>query len=237
MSTAAVDFDALDAVLRAHSADMVLSTEERFELREVGAQSTGDQIRFMRNRAFDITRDAIRDQPGQALDMLRWLEQVVRTLDLSVQGAMTASTAVFSPGDACLRKLVELCRGARTSMDICVFTIADDRLTTEILQAHRRGVQVRIISDNDKRTDTGSDIDRMIEAGVEVRMDPTPHHMHHKFALFDAALLANGSFNWTRSASMSNFENLVVSADPYLIRCFGGQFGDLWSDFDTKSAA
>ncbi len=230
-----MDFNDLDRVLRAHAADLNLSPEEKFALRELGVQSTTEQIRFMRNQAFEIAREGIRTQPEQALDLLRWVEQVVRTLDLSVLGAVTATTAFFSPGDACLRKLRELCRGARTSMDICVFTIADDRLTDEIIAAHRRGVQVRIVSDNDKRMDTGSDIAQLIAAGISVRMDPTPFHMHHKFALFDTALLANGSFNWTRSASMSNFENLVVSADAYLVRCFGGQFEQLWSEFELPA--
>jgi phosphatidylserine/phosphatidylglycerophosphate/cardiolipin synthase-like enzyme len=55
--------------------------------------------------------------------------------------------------------------------------------------------------------------------------------MHHKFALFDGKRLANGSFNWTRSASTSNNENLVVSADAYLVRCFAGEFDSLWKKF------
>lgn len=229
-----MDFNDLDRVLRDQAADLELSPEEKYELRELGAQSSADQIRYMRNQAFGIARESIRVQPENALDLLRWVEQVVRTLDLFILGAATATTAFFSPGDACLCKLRELCRGARTSMDICVFTIADDRLTEEIIAAHRRGVRVRIVSDNDKRMDSGSDIARLLEEGISVRMDPTPFHMHHKFALFDAGLLANGSFNWTRSASMSNFENLVVSADAYLVRCFGGQFEQLWSEFETS---
>ena len=40
-------------------------------------------------------------------------------------------------------------RGCRATLDICVFTIADDRLTESILAAHRRGVAVRIITDEE----------------------------------------------------------------------------------------
>ena len=41
--------------------------------------------------------------------------------------------------------------------------------------------------------------------------------MHHKFALFDGRRLMTGSFNWTRSASEQNEENLIVTADPVLV--------------------
>ncbi|MCB1610410.1 MAG: hypothetical protein KDI60_01280, partial [Xanthomonadales bacterium] len=53
-------------------------------------------------------------------------------------------------------------------------------------------------------------------------------HMHHKFALFDGRWLLNGSFNWTRSASRANDENLVVTNDPKQLRLFGAQFEGLW---------
>ena len=41
----------------------------------------------------------------------------------------------------------------------------------------------------------------LAELGVAVRIDRSEHHMHHKFALFDDAILATGSYNWTRSAA------------------------------------
>ncbi|TDR47588.1 phospholipase D-like protein [Tahibacter aquaticus] len=226
-----MDFQRLDQTLRASAADLRLDNEEKFQLREIGTQLSGEQIRRLRNTAFDIARTQIEAQPAQAVALLRWLEQVVKTLDLSVNVAAAVHSAYFTPGDACLRKLRELCAAARQQLDICVFTLADDRLSEEVVAAHRRGVKVRIVSDNDKRWDSGSDIAQLAASGIEIRLDPGPAHMHHKFALFDGRLLANGSFNWTRSASSSNDENLVVSSDTYLLRCFAGQFESLWQRY------
>lgn len=78
-------------------------------------------------------------------------------------------------------------------------------------------MRVRIASDNDndKRFDDGSDIARLAALGIEVRLDDTPFHMHHKFAIFDGTSIANGSFNWTRSASSSNHER---GRQPDLVR-------------------
>lgn len=226
-----MDFDRLDQALRASAADFRLDDTEKVELRQLGANLALEQLRRLRNAAFTIARERATAAPEHTAGVLRWLEQVVRTLDLSSQVAAAAHSAYFTPGDACLRKLRELCAAARRQLDICVFTLADDRLTDAVLQAHRRGVQVRIVSDDDKRHDAGSDIAALAAAGIEIRLDRSAAHMHHKFAVFDGRLLANGSFNWTRSASLSNDENLVVSSDAYLVRCFSGQFEALWGRY------
>lgn len=226
-----MDFAALDTRLRESAADHALDAREKVELRALGTQLDGEQIRRLRNVAFDIARESVAAAPASVGDILRWLEQVVRTLDVSAVTPIAATTAYFSPGDACLGALQGLLAGARRTLDICVFTIADDRLTESILAAHRRGVAVRIITDDDKRFDSGSDIHRLGDAGVPVRTDDAPVHMHHKFAIADGRRLANGSFNWTRSASVHNDENLIISEEPYLVRVFASQFEALWTRF------
>lgn len=226
-----MNFEQLDQTLRASAADHRLDNEEKFQLREIGAQLQTEQLRRLRNTAFAIARERVEAEPAQAAALLRWLEQVVKTLDLCNSVAAAAHSAYFTPGDACLRKLRELCGGAKRQIDICVFTLADDRLSEAVLAAHERGVQVRIVTDDDKRHDEGSDILSLARAGIAVRTDRSPAHMHHKFAVFDGRLLANGSFNWTRSASHSNDENLIVSSDAYLVRCFAGQFDLLWQRY------
>ena len=226
-----MDFDALDRSLRESAQDFTLDAGEKLQLRELGLQLDAGRVRFLRNRAFDIAREVMLATPAETLDVLRWLEQVVKTLDAANEAAPVVSSAYFSPGDTCLRRLRDLMRGCKATLDICVFTIADDRLTEAILDCHARGVQVRVVSDNDKQHDSGSDIDRLRAQGVQVRVDDAPSHMHHKFALFDGRVLANGSFNWTRSATRDNDENLVVSDDANLVRVFGLQFGKLWQQF------
>ncbi|WP_312369763.1 phospholipase D-like domain-containing protein [Stenotrophomonas sp.] len=226
-----MDFDSLDRQLRDSAQDRSLSNEERSVLRELGEELPPDRLRFMRNRAFDIAREQISANPAEALPVLKWVEQVVRTLDANVGPVETLTSTYFSPGDACMQRLRALCASARKTLDICVFTISDDRLSSVILDAHKRGVVVRIISDNDKVYDDGNDIRRLHESAIPVKVDHSEYHMHHKFALFDGKQLANGSFNWTRTATEHNDENLVVSNDPNLVRSFAQQFEVLWGRY------
>jgi mitochondrial cardiolipin hydrolase len=101
-------------------------------------------------------------------------------------------------------------------------------------RAHRRGVNLRVITDNDKLFDEGSDIERLSSAGIPVRVDNTEYHMHHKFAIFDGTLLLNGSYNWTRSAALYNEENYILTGDQRLIRFFAELFNTLWEKFGSK---
>lgn len=78
------------------------------------------------------------------------------------------------------------------------------------------------------RFDEGSDIQRLKNAGIEVRTDRTPAHMHHKFAIFDRQTLLTGSYNWTRSAAEHNHENVVVTADARLTEAFDEAFERIW---------
>ncbi len=78
-----MDFGQLDEALRASAADFNLDNEERFELREIGARLDAERIRYLRNRAFEMARELVLANGAGTLDVLRWLEQVVKTLDLS----------------------------------------------------------------------------------------------------------------------------------------------------------
>ena len=120
------------------------------------------------------------------------------------------------------------CENRRTTVDICVFTLTDDRITEAVIDAAARGVRTRIISDNDKSLDPGSDMRRLHAARILVRIDRTPNHMHHKFAVFDGKIVVSGSYNWTRSAAEDNEENIVVTNDQKIVRAFHKQFERLW---------
>jgi mitochondrial cardiolipin hydrolase len=229
-----IDFSELDRLLRDSAVDAVLNDAEKFELRQIGSGLSRDRVRYLRNRAFDLVRERWNGPEVASLDLLRWLEQVIRTLDAGADPPPVEAHAYFAPGEDCLRRLRELCLGAKRSVDVCVYTVSDDRLCDALLDAHRRGVAVRILSDDHKVHDAGSDVLRLRDRGLDVRLDDTAFHMHHKFALFDGQRLASGSFNWTRSASEGNEENLVVTDDVRLVRAFAAHFEQLWAKLDAR---
>ncbi|SDL07653.1 PLD-like domain-containing protein [Catalinimonas alkaloidigena] len=224
--------DALEASLARTFEDYLLSQEEKSALREALAPFRYDTatLNFARNRAFDLVEAHARTATF-APDALRWLEHVIKTIDTMRETAtLPLADAHFSPGSACADRIIQLVEHTRLSLDICVFTISDDRISRALVEAHQRGIAVRIVTDNDKSNDRGSDVYHFAEEGLAVRIDTSPNHMHHKFAIFDQHTLVNGSFNWTRSASHYNQENITVLTDLNVLSAFRATFDRLWTD-------
>ncbi len=192
------------------------------------AVSEADRV-AVRARAFAVARESIANDPPAVLNRL---EETLRVVGRPAATAVRVETgqAYFSPGTACIQELQRQFNTARESADVCVFTITDDRITDAIIRAHARGLRVRVITDDQKSHDLGSDIEQLQAAGIECRIDVgNPAHMHHKFALFDGLRLLTGSFNWTRSATEQNEENLIATPDPVLVEAFAGRFEKLWN--------
>ena len=134
----------------------------------------------------------------------------------------------FSPGNDILDAITEQLQQCTNSLDICVFTLSDDRILDAIIACYRDGITIRVLSDNDKQYDRGSDIRTLSDAGVDVRVDVSDAHMHHKFMIVDRFTVLTGSYNWTRSAATKNAENLVVIEDQETARQFSDEFERLW---------
>ena len=189
------------------------------------------ELRRLRARAFALAKNRVGDP--DAVRVLEWLESMLGALGAEPEAEELApeSDVFFSPGEQCLRAVLSAFADAREKVDVCVFTITDDRIARGMLAAHRRGTRLRVVTDNDKVHDRGSDIAELARAGIAVRVDRTEFHMHHKFALVDDRYLLNGSYNWTRSASANNDENVVVSREARLVKKFAAHFERLWAKF------
>ncbi len=213
--------------------DHQFSRKEKKSLKELLADHPLDdrEKALFQSKAFDIARESLsKTEPGKVVD---WLEEVVKTLHAPSQistDKQALAEAFFTPGDDCPGKIGHLISSCRKSLDICVFTITDNRLSRPILAAHRRGVSVRIISDDEKMDDAGSDMHLFHREGIPIRIDRTQYHMHHKFALFDDSQVVTGSYNWTRGAAEYNHENFIIVNDQRLLRKFKSVFEKLWTD-------
>ena len=187
------------------------------------------QLGFLRHRAFAVARESIVGPEGIAA--MEWLEDVIKVFQPREEPDQNSSQVYFSPGDDCPQIIINQLERASRSIDICVFTITDNRIADAIRDAFVRGIAVRVISDNDKSLDPGSDIERLKGLGVPIRIDQTQHHMHHKYAVFDQKTTLTGSYNWTRSADKHNDENFVITSEPTINRAYSGHFDRLWNAF------
>lgn len=226
------------SLLRSTLEDERLSKEESQALGEAlaGVGADASALAFVRNAAFALARERIEAQPGAVLG---WLDRVDRQVDRAVRAAgdvRAEERVAFSPGLACLRLVTGALRSARRTVDACVFTITDDRIADLLLELHARGVRVRVVTDDEKASDPGSDVARLAAAGVGVRTDDSPDHMHHKFAVVDERVVVHGSYNWTRSAA-DNQEHLCLTTSRAVVEPFARRFEELWSLYGGAGGA
>lgn len=219
----------LQNLLQQSLEDLLLSRGERQALRQVFEELAPEpnEIAALRHLIFETARSRVELRDSRRV--LDWLEELMKLLQAPRAAIeVHSSESYFSPGEECPQRIMQLLRAARTDLDICVFTITDDRLTEAILEAQARGIAIRIITDNEKAFDLGSDVERLQAAGIRLKVDQTPFHMHHKFALFDRQLLLTGSYNWTRGAARDNLENFIVTSERRLVEPFQEVFESLW---------
>ena len=224
-------------LLRQTLQDHRLARSEKSQLLTVleSLQPNDQQLANFRSIAFSLAGESI--DAANGLQIVEWLEEVTKVLQPR-PGAATAdvSAAYFSPQDNCPGQIRARLAQAKRMVDLCVFTITDDRLTSAILEAHHRGVRIRIITDDDKAADLGSDAAQFLNAGIALRTDRSRYHMHHKFAVFDGTLLLNGSYNWTRGAAENNEENFIITSDRRLVEEFSAAFDKLWKQVGPSAA-
>jgi phosphatidylserine/phosphatidylglycerophosphate/cardiolipin synthase-like enzyme len=219
----------IETFLRRSLDDGNLSRGERQSLNAtLSALDSVAASQTLLKHAFALVRERV--EHPEAAPSLDWLEAVVLAVRAGrAERAATIAEAHFSPGDDCLDAILRSLRHASRSADICVFTITDDRISEAIIAAHHRGVSIRIVSDDQKAEDLGSDVPRFEQVGIAVRVDRSPFHMHHKFAVLDGGLLLTGSYNWTRGAARDNEENLTETNEPRLVKAFSTAFDRLWN--------
>jgi phosphatidylserine/phosphatidylglycerophosphate/cardiolipin synthase-like enzyme len=218
--------DELVAYLQSSIADEVFSKEEKrtFKLLVQEKLLDQNQLNFLRSKVFELADQKI--NPTNYSFILEWTKTAISAL---ATPPPQTTDAFFSPGEECRTTIMQYIDRATKQLLICVFTISDNNITKSLLAAHKRRVQIKLITDNDKSLDMGSDIDELARAGIAVKMDITPNHMHHKFMIADQRTLITGSYNWTLSAAKYNHENILVTSEAGVIKSFANEFEQLWN--------
>ncbi len=179
----------------------------------------------LKSRLFHEAR--ILDHETQNGDVFNWLEYCLEIIE---KYTFRFHKVYFSPGNDILDTISDLIKEAESTIDLCVFTITDSRLARQLSDAERRGVEIRIITDDRKVFDHGSEIFPLSHSGIKVKIDHSQYHMHHKFGIIDQRIAFTGSFNWTYTASKHNQENLLVTSKFDLMKQYSEEFERLWGE-------
>lgn len=129
-----------------------------------------------------------------------------------------------------LNKIIGWITEAKTSIDLCIYMFSSELILNAIIDAHKRGVVIRLIVDNDSIKTTWV----LGQMGIMKRIKKSVFKnniMHHKFIIIDNNKLISGSLNWTMMAIRNNWENIFITNDHGLVDPFKREFERLWIHF------
>jgi len=146
----------------------------------------------------------------------------------SFQLGDTEGTVYFSPagGRAARGAILELLGRAKREIWVAAYVLTDIRIIEALTDAHRRGLQVRVVIDARNLENSKEEI--LQQAGVDVRRDGNPYAMHHKAMVVDGEWVVTGSYNFTNSGFGRNNENLLILRDPDLARRYRDEVETIW---------
>jgi phosphatidylserine/phosphatidylglycerophosphate/cardiolipin synthase-like enzyme len=147
----------------------------------------------------------------------------------------TEAAVWFSPQDDAMRFGVEaLIAQAGDRIDIAVFYLTNKYVTADLIAAHRRGVEVRVIVDATSAKNGYSKHELLREAGIPVKVENWGGKMHMKAAAIDGSTVVVGSMNWTRAGEDTNDENTLILGSSVLAAEFETFFDHLWDSIPEE---
>ena len=147
----------------------------------------------------------------------------------------------FSPGGGARDAIIDEIDRAKHYIDVAVYCFTSRHIARALVRAHNRGVQVRVIMDRECASNKYSKDEFLKKRGIPVKLAPSntlstrflkkfPPKMHNKFAIIDSTVVITGSYNWTASAEVSNYENLLIFHNAgRLAEIYREEFKKIWS--------
>lgn len=144
-------------------------------------------------------------------------------------------TLCFVPdGASCEAMLIDAIRNTRSNLLIQAYSFTSPTIAEALVQAHKRGVDVRVIVDRSQEGEKYTSATFLKHAGIVVGVDYTPAIAHNKVMIFDQQAVFTGSFNFTRSAQQRNTENgIIIRGDAFIVK----SYTDNWTARFNKSKA
>ncbi len=135
----------------------------------------------------------------------------------------------FSPKSSTYETCIEpLIRNAKHSIYIPIFYLTHKPLSEELIKAHQRGVEIKIILDASAAKNKYSTHKTLREAGIEVKVENFGGKMHAKSMIIDNRFIISGSMNFTKAGESKNDENTVIIENTTLAKQYKEHFIELW---------
>ena len=147
----------------------------------------------------------------------------------------TAINIYFSPQDKTIENaILPLIEKAEKYIYIPTFVITEGRVVTALLNAQKRGVDIKIIIDALSASGQYSKHQTLRNSSIPVKTENYAGKMHSKSMIIDDKYTIIGSMNFSKNGDKRNDENLVVIEDEDIAKFYKNFFIYQWNKINNK---
>ncbi len=153
------------------------------------------------------------------------------------QGLEVSAASVevwYGPEDRPLEHLIRMYDRAQRYIFVAVYGLTSPLTVKALVEAKRRGVDVRIVTDRERLEDVKQQtaLSTLREAGIPIKINRHDALMHLKQVVIDDEINSNGSMNQTTSGNRYNDERLDIIRDHSMTVKAREKFLSLWNDHE-----
>lgn len=147
----------------------------------------------------------------------------------------TKITPLFSPKDKIITNtIIPIINNAKKYIYIPAFIITHDEFSNALINAKKRGVDVKIIIDATNTNASRSKIKNFRQAKIPTKIENYAGKMHSKSIIVDDKYIITGSMNFSKSGEDKNDENVLIIEDQRLANYYRGFFEYLWDKIPKR---
>ncbi|OOM75988.1 phospholipase D-like domain-containing protein [Clostridium sp. BL-8] len=126
---------------------------------------------------------------------------------------------------------------AQKSLDIDAYLITKEDLANAILDAKKRGIDVKVITDSEKsNSKTQKEIlDKFKESGIPIKINAPTGSTHLNFIIIDDTEALGGSYNYLEDDANENDPSMIMKK-PDIVKEYSVGFNSMWdnaNDFEN----
>ncbi len=140
----------------------------------------------------------------------------------------------FSPQDKSSHRIIQIINNARKYIYVPTFLITHEKISEALINAHKRGIDVKIIIDANSTSTTNTKHSKLRDSGIPLKTENYAGKMHSKTMIIDDEYIIMGSMNFSNSGENKNDENMVVITNQNLAKNYAEFFMYLWKMIPDK---
>ena len=140
----------------------------------------------------------------------------------------------FSPQDKQVTRMVEIINSAKKYIYVPTYLITHKNIANALINAHNRGIEVKIILDANSVTTQNSKHKLLRDSKISLKTENYAGKLHSKGMVIDDSYLILGSMNFSNSGENKNDENLIIIQNYTLASNYKSFFNYLWRVIPDK---